>query len=132
MNAIDIEVAVRTLYGECRGCPPIGQQAVAHVIINRLQLQKWGTTLTQVCLAHAQFSCWLQTDLNYKIITSVADADPVLTSLRAVLQAAIDGEADPTGGATFYYAIGIKPPEWAVGATPCGQFGHQLFFKNVE
>ena len=131
MNVIDFEVALRTLYGECRGEPVESQKAVAHVLQNRVNAGSWGTNLTQVCLAHAQFSCWLQSDPNYKVITSVMDGYAGLEALRPILQAVVNGEPDPTNGATFYFAKNITPPYWAKNATFRGQFGNQLFYSNV-
>jgi hypothetical protein len=39
---------------------------------------------------------------------------------------------DLTNGATYYYAISIPAPVWLPGARWCGQFGSQLFWKDVR
>lgn len=129
-----LETAARTLYGECRGEPIEGQRAVAHVLNNRARSGHFGANLAQVCLAHAQFSCWMQDQgdlIDWRAVTSVDDADPILTGLRNIMASVASGaDPDPTGGATFYYAKSMPtPPPWAATMNSCGQFGHQVFFK---
>ena len=129
----NIGVASRTLYQEARGEPLQGQQAVAHVLVNRMRSGRWGATLASVCLTRAQFSAWGNPhDPNFYPSCALADDDQLLIQFAALIQAALDGETDPTGGATSYYAASIPAPYWVSGATPCGQFGHQLVFKNVR
>lgn len=125
------ETGVRTLWAEARGEPPEGQQAVAQVLWTRLRSGKWGSNLASVCLWPMQFSCWNLYDPNRLAVTRVPDDDPLLTHLRAVLTAA-EHELDPTDGAMFYYAATIPPPPWTDGATFCGRFGHQMFYKDVR
>ena len=137
MTSWSFGTAVRTLWQEARGEPPEGQRAVAHVLVNRLASKRWGTTLGSVCVAYAwQFSGWWATDKgddeNRLASTELPDDAPILVSLGAILQAAIDGETDPTGGATHYYAKNIAPPKWTEGATFCGEFGNQFFYKDVK
>lgn len=128
----DDQIAVRTLWAEARGEPNEGQRAVAHVLINRQKDGRWGKTLAEVCLAHKQFSCWLQSDPNWKALLRLSDFDPVLVSVGAALSAARQ-EPDFTGGATHYYALSMpNAPIWTLGATLCGQWGHQKFYKGVE
>ena len=123
------ETAVRTLWQEARGEPDIGRQAVAHVLCNRLRDGRWGNTLACVCLAPLQFSGWNAHDPNRAKAAALADGDPVLCELRAVLARA-ETAADPTHGAMFYYAAGIPQPEWARRMIARGRFGNQLFFKE--
>ncbi len=57
----DKHIVAQTLYGECRGEPLEGQYAVAHVIFNRYIHAGAGSsriTLTDICKAPDQFSCW--------------------------------------------------------------------------
>lgn len=145
----NIATAARTLWQEARGEPLSGQQAVAHVIVNRLKDGRWGNTLGSVCLWHAAFSGWFSPrlvggkavhDPNFAAACSLANDDVLLTSLAGLIGAAMGGAPDPTGGATHYFAKGTPQPDW-VGGDPangvpaayfCGQFGGQLFYKNVK
>jgi N-acetylmuramoyl-L-alanine amidase len=127
------ETAARTLWQEARGEPLEGQRAVAHVLVNRLKSGRWGSTLAMVCLSPLQFSGWNLHDPNRMAAAALPDDDPTLVALGAVLQAAVDGEPDPTGGAMWYYAHSMAtPPAWIQGATFCGRFGNQLFYKDVK
>jgi spore germination cell wall hydrolase CwlJ-like protein len=125
------ETAVRTLWQEARGEPRAGREAVAHVLWNRLRSARWGNTMACVCLAPLQFSGWLTHDPNRMAVAALADADPVLGELRAILAGA-ENAPDPTGGATHYYVASLpSPPAWARDPKliRCGQFGRQIFFK---
>lgn len=127
--------AARTLWQEVRGEPLEGQIAVAHVLINRRNSGRWGNTLAEVCLSEFhgvfQFSGWDRNDPNRTQACQLRDDEPMLVHLASLIEDA-EREPDPTGGATHYFAKSIVPPLWTKDATPCGQFGHQLFFKGVK
>lgn len=124
--------AVRTLYGEIRNGDSLAQRAVGHVIFNRLRTKRWGSNLAQVCLAKAQFSCWLQSDPNWKLITSVSDFDPKMIELAGALSAARQ-EPDFTQGSTHYYHKSMpKAPAWTLGATYVGEWGGHKFYRGVD
>lgn len=141
--------AARTLWQEARSEPLDGQRAVAHVIINRMKSGRYGSSLAEVCLYHAQFSGWwcprgtppkVVHDPNFAAACHVSDTDPLLLQLAGLIQAA-QTEPDPTNGATNYYAPKvIGEPDWVEGdpahGTPaaifCGQFGTQLFYKGIK
>lgn len=128
----DEQIAVRTLWQEARGEPYEGQDAVAHVLWNRLRDGRWGKTLASVCLWPLQFSGWNVHDPNRLAVAVVPDDDPTLLSLLAVLDNAMHAP-DPTHGAMWYYAQSMTtPPAWIQGATACGKFGHQFFYKDVH
>lgn len=129
------DVAARTLAQEVRGEPLDGQTAVAWVIKNRLHDGRWGHSLASVCLWRGQFSGWYVTsDPNFSYACSLADNDPTLSHMQSLLQTVMDGAVDPTKGATHYYnpASVLQEPAWVQGATFCGQFGHQVFYKGVK
>ena len=132
--AFDTQIGTATVYLEASQEPPEGKSAVAHVLVNRVKDGRWGASITSVCLARMQFSCW-NTDAgdarDRDRLGKVSDSDPVLVACGAVLQLALDGNVDPTGGATHYFAETIAPPAWVQGATFCGKFGSQLFYRNV-
>jgi N-acetylmuramoyl-L-alanine amidase len=132
MTDFSSEVAARTIYGEARGEGEAGMRAVAHVLVNRLKLGKWGNNLALVCLAPYQFSSWNFTDPNRKLMLALADNDTLLVAIRSYLADALAGDPDPTNGATFYFANSIPAPAWAAGATQTVQIGHQLFYRDVK
>ena len=130
MSNWDLQVAARTLWQEARGEPLEGQQAVAHVIVNRRASGRWGSTLASVCLWHAQFSGWNSADPNFKAACALPDDDPILQKMVTIVTAA-ESDPDSTHGAQFYYAASIPEPSWVVNATFCGKFGSQIFYKDV-
>lgn len=128
-----INIAALTLCMEARGETSVGQDAVAHTLKNRLASGRWGHSLATVCLWPYQFSGWRgPVDPNFSYACNLNDSDPVLVHMRTVMQTALDATTDPTNNATHYHAISIPAPAWTVGATYCGQFGNQKFWKDVK
>lgn len=126
-----LQIAGRTLWQEARGETLDGQQAVAHVLWNRVRLGKWGHTLASVCLWKMQFDGWRSVDPNFQPSCALADDDPELVKLMDIVAAA-ETASDITNDATHYYAANMRPPPlWAKLATLCGRYGNQIFFKNV-
>jgi len=130
----DRDILARTLWGEARGEGVAGQIAVAWAIRNRVndgkQKSWWGEGYASVCLAKQQFSCWNKTDANYPYLSG---AKPIPFREFAQAQIAADqvmsGKvADPTSGATHYYATTMpKPPIWANGAKQTLKLGRHVF-----
>lgn len=134
MTDFSREVAARTIWMEARGEGALGEDCVAHVLLNRLATKRWGATLAAVCLSPYQFSCWNTADPNRWSMARLADDDPVLQACRDQLDLA-EGEADPTGGATHYLTADVLEhgaPLWVTGATRTVQIGHHVFFKDVR
>lgn len=129
----NLQTAARTLWQEARSEPLIGQQAVAHVIWNRLRLGRWGHTLASVCLWRDQFSGWRYQDPNFQKSCALSDDDPSLHEILSIIAEA-QHAPDPTGGATHYFAPSgvIMPPIWTHVATFVGEFGSQKFYKDVR
>lgn len=118
---------------EARGESQEGQLAVAYVLLNRKKDGRWGNSLTSVCLAPYQFSCWNTNDSNRKSMSKLGENDPGLFKMMFILETARDNPyKDPTKGATHYYAVNIPEPSWVQGAIYCGQFDNQKFYKDVK
>lgn len=126
------QTALRTLWQEARGEPLDGQVAVSHVLVNRLRDGRWGKTFGEVCLSPLQFSGWNAHDPNRMEAAALKDYSQALVGLTPILLGAINGY-DLTNGAMWYFAKSMKvPPDWTKGATPCGTFGNQMFYKGVK
>lgn len=119
LSPADRDALANMVYGEARGEPPEGQQAVASVAMNRAAQS--GQPLAQVVAAPHQF----------------AGFDPNRTpdpkQLAAVMQnigGLADGSMPPTTTADHFYAPqgmpGGQPPSWAQGQ-PAQTIGHQQF-----
>jgi N-acetylmuramoyl-L-alanine amidase len=147
----DIWDAVRTLYGEARGETYEGKVAVAHVILERQAVAKamkqrtgknhplFGDgSLSGVCLAPYQFSCWNPSDPNAAKLAALklpdALGDSSLLDCLAAMSAALAGREKPLpAGCLHYFVAGMtNPPKWAAGLTPAVQVGAHVFFNTVR
>jgi uncharacterized protein (TIGR02594 family) len=131
----DVLTLARTVFGEARGESNAGREAVAHVVINRVNSHRFEDTVAGVCLQPSQFSCFNANDPNRPIILAetLDSTNAVFQECIAVAQSVITGAvADNTGGATHYYAKTIAAPAWTVGATFTVEIGVHRFYKNVK
>lgn len=124
-----------TVWMEARGEPGLGQQAVAHVILNRLASLRWGDTVGAVVLAPLQFSAWNSESPTRRALgrlDEVIDGSwhDVLSSCVRAIQAGAGN--DPTGGARHYYNPEGAHPAWdAEKALPRVTIGRHVFVRNV-
>lgn len=133
-----VEVLARTLFGEARGEPVRGKEAVAAVIVNRVARARarggywWGDSIIGVCLRPWQFSCWNANDPNRARIVAVTPENKTFAAcLRIARRALAGGLKDPTGGALHYHNTHVHPP-WAWRHAPCAEIGNHLFYNTVE
>lgn len=133
-----IDTLARTLWGEARGEGPKGMEAVASVILNRVQVAEakggywWGKDIISVCQKPYQFSCWNRSDPNYKQLVAVTEKDIHFATAARIARRAVAGTLkDTTGGADHYHATSITP-DWAAGQKPTAMIGHHIFYKLIE
>lgn len=132
--ATDADVLARTVWGEARGEPRAGREAVAAVVVNRVAAGRraWGLSVAAACLAPRQFSCWNADDPNRPKLLAVGPADRAFAECLAVARLALAGRLpDPTGGATHYHAAGILP-RWARGRAPSAAIGRHVFYRDPD
>ena len=77
----DVKVLAQTIWGEARGEGKEGMEAVASVIVNRVDYPPkgkiwWGHTIEEVCKKPNQFECWNQGNPNRKLMESVTEKNP--------------------------------------------------------
>ncbi len=117
----------RAIYHEARGESPDGMTAVGYVILRRLALGRWGTTICEVVEAPDQFS-WHS--------DGKPDAPADLGAYRVALHAAVQvltGRAEDTSRlATHYYAHALTTPAWAASLIPTAIVGGHTFLTNCE
>lgn len=128
-NPSDVDTLARTIYGEARGEPDEGKQGVANVVMKRVQLGwKGDHDAKSVCLHHAQFSCWLDSDPNKPVIMAVKAKDPVFAKCIAIAVSALSGNlSDVTGNADSYERVGTNA-YWGKYLTPTRVIGHHAFY----
>lgn len=120
MSPADRLALAQTVWGEARGEPAAGQQAVASVILNRAKAS--GKSPAEVVSAPHQFSGYnprSQALTPEQLQQVVANIDPVL-----------NGSApDPTGGADHFYNPALASPSWGQGT---GQMIGQHKFMRLN
>lgn len=128
---LENDTLARTIWGEARGEGSIGMQAVAAVILNRLQVSKekgkfwWGNSLIEICQKPYQFSCWNRDDPNYRKVLNVDRRDKIFAKAYDIARCCLP---DPTNGATHYHARGIYP-FWSRHQKPTAIIGHHIFYR---
>jgi spore germination cell wall hydrolase CwlJ-like protein len=129
----DLEVMAKTIYGEARGEPQIGQEAVGFVVLNRVNKRSWwGDDIIGVCKHPWQFSCWNRNDPNSSLLNSMTAGDQRLLPFLDVARRVLTNQArNPVSDATHYYADYISEPSWVPGSTFVTQIGRHRFYTNV-
>jgi len=143
----DRDALVKTVYGEARGEPELGQAAVTHAILNRLHAGGYGDTISDIVKAPAagvnpklgyhEFSPW-NTGSASEGQPAAQRLDPnsdAYARIGNVVDKAYYGLIpDPTGGATHYYGRMIGEPKWAppLEALNKRKIGNQTFVGLAE
>ena len=128
----------RTIWGEARGEGREGMEAVASVIINRVDWPHetplwWGSTVEEVCKKPTQFEVWNAGNPNLAKMQDVTDKDPQFKMALKIAGLAVARKLyDRTGGATHYYAYAgdqkIEPPDWTTNCIPSGEIGNHRIY----
>lgn len=126
------DVAARILYGEANGQGEQGLAAAAAVIVNRARLT--GQTPDQVVQAPGQFEPWGNSATRDRLMAmSPGQYEQASRILAGVMGGQI---ADPTGGATHFYAPGLQAslgrnaPSWASGEGV--RIGGHVFYSRPQ
>ncbi|MGZ8400021.1 MAG: cell wall hydrolase [Methyloceanibacter sp.] len=126
---------IRTIAFEASGEPEEGKSAVAHVILNRKLIGRWGDNIKDVVTHPWQFEPWMTRRGEMRRLSS---SDPRYRSAARIADAVLAGETpDPTAGATHFLnqtivrkRRGGSLPAWAHGE---GQpIGRHTFYSPDE
>ena len=128
ITILDMDIAARTIAGEARGEPYIGQIAVGCVIVNRWRIGI-AQSLFETCLQPYQFSCWNTEDPNRRYISKLRTSDRVYQTAMRALTEAIENPLRH-GPITDYHAVGITPA-WAKNMRRAIQLGRHIFYVRV-
>ena len=134
--AFDREICALTIFCEASSASPQERRCIAHTIINRVRLGRYGKTPAAVCLKRYQFSEWNDDqpdNANLLRGAETPNADPVMQDCIAAIDEVRSGSLfDLTHGATHYHDKSIAPPNWTVGAE-CSLVTDKFFFyRNVR
>lgn len=139
MKENDIDILARTIYGEARGETDLGKMAVASVILNRYKAKKWfsGSTIAETCQfcvkgsKFHQFSCWNESDPNFKKLISVTNEDAQFSKCLEIAKKYISGELkDVVCGACHYHTVNVLP-KWAKNKKADFLIGNHLFYCGI-
>lgn len=111
------------IYREARGESRAGQQAVAHVVLNRVKDPAFPDTVCDVVRQPGQFAP--------RASGSALD-EQSYDRAKVVARNAIQGvSGDPTGGATYFHA-GADRPKWSWSLAGAGQIGKHRFYRRAR
>lgn len=104
------DIAIRTILGEAANESPMGQAAVAHVLMNRARDPRWPSAIQDVALQPKQFSAWNEGAGGNNLVNKYGPGSSPYEKVGAIYDAVVSGQiADPTGGATHYYSpVGME------------------------
>ena len=129
----DRDLIIRTIAAETSGKTPEESQAIAHVILNRIQSGKYGASPEAVLRAKSQFEPWSNPALaNYPM--KFLPNSRRYGMGQAALEAALSGD-DITGGALNFwgpmaqYALGREAPGWAADMPDYSDIGETRFHR---
>ena len=119
-------------WAEARGDGYCAMQAVAAVILNRVQANPklYGATITQVIHKPFAFSVFGRRDPNRVKMAKADESDPSFISAMLAAIAALGG-SDPTAGATHFAVAGSRPA-WATRMVLTARIGAHLYYQSAE
>lgn len=120
----EIEVFSKTLFGEARGEPELGQIWVGWVIKNRAYNR--GQSIKQACLAPHQFECWKNRS-DIEIRSSEEGTYRRISRLAKEIYRASMSE-DPTDGCEHFNNPRKENADWTRRATRSKAIGDHVFY----
>ncbi len=129
----NVEWSARVAWGEARGEPPGGMQAVINVMVNRKNDPRYPRSLAGVARQYRQFSAFNEDDPNRGKLEQVAENDPqYIQAKRLALFAELGILWDITDGATHYHVDTINRPAYLRNAEVTATIGNHVFYKATD
>ncbi len=129
----EMDVLARTVIGESADQPDRGQQAVASVVLNRLNSGKYGQNIHDIVLAPKQFTSWGDAR---RMIAYNPQSPEYQRAVSNIQAAAAPGAPDYSNGALNFYAPsgmpGGRPPRWVADMTNTANIGGHRFFTPAS
>ena len=134
----DVDTLARTIWGEARGEGQAAMEAIAAVVMNRLERSLrfggrhwWGATITEICRARLQFPCWNPASSIRAAVFAVDASDADFRLAHVIATRAAAGQLpDPTFGATHYKAAADPwPTAWGHPRLPLAAISDREFFN---
>ncbi|GGE11165.1 hypothetical protein GCM10011571_10590 [Marinithermofilum abyssi] len=117
-SANDLQLMANAVYGEARGEPYIGQVAIAAVILNRLESEKFPNTVSGVIFQPGAF-------------TAVSDGQIYMSPNQKAKKAVMDAVNgwDPVIGALYYFNPATATSSWIWGRPQVKRIGKHIFCR---
>lgn len=138
-NHDDIAALAAAVYGEARSEPRVGQDAVAHNILNRARIADAEIADVVYGSLHPKYGqySFANPGSHQKTISNAPRIDP--KGWDAAIQVALDAvegrSQDPSDGATHYFNPKIASNEaktWSKSLISKGDIGNHSFFKDTD
>lgn len=127
----NIEWSARVAWGEARGEPDGGMQAVLNVMVNRKKDPRFPKSLSGVAKQDYQFSAYNDDDPNREKLEAVDQDNAEYTrALWLATLAQIGLLPDITGGATYFHSNDIARPAYLADAEVSAIIGNHIFYTG--
>lgn len=136
-NDKEMSLLTRVVYGEARGETPEDQANIVHSILNRAadKKRRYGGTISDILLKPNAYSCLNPNDPNYPKLLSLSKDSPEYKKIKSIVErtitARMNGEPDPTMGATHYHTRDVNP-KWNTAASKMISLGSHKFWVGVD
>lgn len=122
----ELSCLAKNIYHEARGESSKGQLAVVAVTLNRVNSQRYPSTICGVVKQKYQFS-WVHDPKTKSVHPAVLER---YKSLAFDYLTQYHDGVDPTNGAMFYHAYYVKP-YWSRNKKPVAVIGSHSFYKVI-
>lgn len=126
----EVECLAKNIYFEARGEPELGQRAVAHVVLNRVNHAHFPNSICEVVQQggykkrhRCQFSWWCDGRSDQP-----KNSNSWKKSVRLALEISNGHSTDPTDGALWYHADFVNP-YWNQALLKGPDIGVHIFYK---
>lgn len=125
----DQELLARTIWGEARGEGVKGMQAVAEVIINRQNKNRFPDTIEEVVKQPWQFSVWNESDVNKNKALQVDKSNDMYKKALLIAEKVLHNQHEPLVGEADHYHATYVTPSWADPNKTVAQIGNHIFYN---
>jgi spore germination cell wall hydrolase CwlJ-like protein len=155
----DVDYLAQTIWGEARGYDDKHKKAIGHVILNRVNHEKFGDSIKEVVTKNKQFSCWNKSDPNYKLAKKMRKLDKLIKAKKApngkdfdswfkefknsgvyleykawvdsfnIARKILRGQTSDTTKGALYYHTAEVKPIWRTKLQQIGRLDNHIFYR---
>lgn len=128
INVNEFYCMAEAIHFEARGESRVGKEAVAHVILNRVESKHYPDTICGVVQQRKQFS-YRNKGVPEIVVDTSKKRKNFLQTADVAFKAIMGFIKDHTKGATHYYAHDVVTPKWLTDARKTLKIGNHTFVK---